>query len=901
MSRASSTDITLASAEHTAAPSPALSSGSELPAMKEESSPPMDPDVEARLSKLKRLLAASTAFSSIIADRIKTQKQRRAAEALNARKEEEAQKKNKNGKRKGANAEPDSPSKRARVEDGSAVATADSKDDDDKKAKEEEILYMKQPATVSGATLRDYQLAGVQWLALLYENGLNGILADEMGLGKTLQTISFLAHLKEKGVWGPFLIVCPLSVLHNWKAEFEKFAPTVPVVIYHGNPEHRRELVRTRMALPTDINSSAASSPAGSRASTPSVAGGGSKKGKGKKPAPSKAPRAAALAAEKSGQTKATFPVVLTTFEMIIKDRNVLNKYAWSFVIIDEGHRLKNMESKLVQEIRTYPSANRLILTGTPLHNNLNELWSLLNFIMPKLFDDLSAFQAWFNPVASSSAKEQAAVNSMGMTSEENAQLITSLHAILKPFLLRRLKADVEVNLPPKKEYILYAPLTKQQLDLYQNVVAGGAKLREWIVKRYCGINELDMKTRKALRDKKDVVQTAIDEIEQDESIAEVVAKRRARGKKAAVNYEEVEDEDFFAELEEEDEEEEEERRKARQSRRIASSAAQEPSPEELGRDFAIKQAFQIVNNMHLSNKIMQLRKVCSHPFLFHWPTDMRTNAPVISDELVGASGKMLLLNRLLDELFSRKHKVLIFSQFTTMLDIIEDWATQFKGWDVCRIDGSTPHEDRKSAMERFNNGGEGPDACRLFLLSTKAGGLGINLVAADTVIFYDSDWNPQNDLQAQDRAHRIGQTRPVLIFRLVSAHTIETHILDRATQKRKLEALVIARGKFKAVGGRASQKAESLESLAASLLSLEGEKIDVVNSADDKIISDADLDVLLDRSPEVFKERGIGWGKEKADGDVGKQQQKTEGVAFKVFERPADELNDGLATLQDE
>ncbi|KIO32390.1 hypothetical protein M407DRAFT_214347 [Tulasnella calospora MUT 4182] len=859
MSRASSADVTLASPEHTAAPSPALSAGSELPSTK-EATPSMDPDVEARLAKLKRLLAASTAFSSIIADRIKSQKQRRAAEALNAEKEEEAQKKNKNGKRKGGNAEPGSPSKRARVEDGTAVATSEPKDDDEKKAREEEILYMKQPATVTGATLRDYQLAGVQWLALLYENGLNGILADEMGLGKTLQTISFLSHLKEKGVWGPFLVVCPLSVLHNWKAEFEKFAPTVPVVIYHGNPEHRRELVRTRMALPTDLNSSAST----------------------------------------------TFPVVLTTFEMIIKDRNVLNKYSWSFVIIDEGHRLKNMESKLVQEIRTYPSANRLILTGTPLHNNLNELWSLLNFIMPKLFDDLSAFQAWFSPVTSkTSPKEQAAVNSMGMSAEENAQLITSLHAILKPFLLRRLKADVEVNLPPKKEYILYAPLTKQQLDLYQNVVAGGAKLREWIVKRYCGIDKLDMKTRKALQDRKDVVQSAIDEIEQDESIAEAVAKRRSRGSKKAVDYEEVEDDDFFEELEEEDEEEEEKRRQARQSRRNAA-AAQEPSPEELGRDFAIKQAFQIVNNMHLSNKIMQLRKVCSHPFLFHWPTDSRTNSPVISDELVGASGKMLLLNRLLDELFSRKHKVLIFSQFTTMLDIIEDWATQFKGWDVCRIDGSTTHEERKSEMDRFNTGGEKPDACRLFLLSTKAGGLGINLVAADTVIFYDSDWNPQNDLQAQDRAHRIGQTRPVLIFRLVSAHTIETHILDRATQKRKLEALVIARGKFKAVGGRASQKAESLESLAASLLSLEGEKIDVVNSADDKIISDADLDVLLDRSPEVFKERGIGWGKEKAsaDGDVdmdGKQAQKTEGVAFKVFERPADALNDGLATLQDE
>ncbi|KAG8981788.1 hypothetical protein FRB90_006988, partial [Tulasnella sp. 427] len=584
MSRASSTDITLASVDHTAASSPALSAGSELPATKEPTPAMTDPDVEARLAKLKRLLAASTAFSSIIADRIKTQKQRRAEEARKEKKEEEAsQKKNKNGKRKGGNAETGSPSKRARVEDGSAVATAaESKDEEEKKAKEEEILYMQQPSTVTGATLRDYQLAGVQWLALLYENGLNGILADEMGLGKTLQTISFLAHLKEKGVWGPFLIVCPLSVLNNWKAEFEKFAPTVPVVTYHGPPEHRRELVRTRMALPTDLNSSAASSPAGSRASTPTVVGGG-KKSKGKKAPPSKAPRAAALAAEKSGQTKATFPVVLTTFEMVIRDRNVLNKYAWSFVIIDEGHRLKNMESKLVQEIRTYPSANRLILTGTPLHNNLNELWSLLNFIMPKLFDDLSAFQAWFNPVASSgpSAKEQSAVNAVGMNAEQNAQLITSLHAILKPFLLRRLKADVEVNLPPKKEYILYAPLTKQQLDLYQNVVAGGAKLREWIVKRYCGIDELDMKTRKALSDKKDVVQTAIDEIEEDETIAGIVAKRRVRGGKKAVNYQEPGDDDAFAEWEEEEEEREERERKARLSKRKAA-AEEGPSPEEL-------------------------------------------------------------------------------------------------------------------------------------------------------------------------------------------------------------------------------------------------------------------------------------------------------------------------------
>lgn len=221
-----------------------------------------------------------------------------------------------------------------------------------------------------------------------------------------------------------------------------------------------------------------------------------------------------------------------------------------------------------------------------------------------------------------------------------------------------------------------------------------------------------------------------------------------------------------------------------------------------------------MVNNMHLQNKVMQLRKVCSHPFLFYWPTDPKTAQPVLSDALINASGKMLLLNRLLDALFAKDHKVLIFSQFTAMLDVIEDWAREFKGWDCCRIDGSTSNDARRDEMQKFNSGGNSPDACKLFLLSTRAGGLGVNLVAADTVIFYDSDWvscaidiccavtvlmfprqNPQMDLQAQDRAHRIGQTKPVLIFRLVTAHTVEKHILERASEKRKLEALVIARG----------------------------------------------------------------------------------------------------------
>lgn len=307
---------------------------------------------------------------------------------------------------------------------------------------------------------------------------------------------------------------------------------------------------------------------------------------------------------------------------------------------------------------------------------------------------------------------------------------------------------------------------------------------------------------------------------------------------------------------------------------------------------------------MHLQNMIMQLRKVASHPFLFDWPYDPDTNELIVDHELVNQSGKMLLLNRLLDALFAKGHKVLLFSQFTTMLDVIEDWATLFKGFKVCRIDGTTKQEDRRLQMDEFNNGA-GPDAPNLFLLSTRAGGLGINLVAADTVIFFDQDWNPQMDLQAQDRAHRIGQKKPVLIFRLVSEHTIETKILQKATNKRKLEALVIQEGKFGKVvddNGRVllgRQKEKSTIDMARALLDLEGEQINVA-SADDMIISDADLEVLLDRSPEAFA-RKKGWAAGLAK--MGKKAReaklaKGERTAFEVFVPAKDEAADGLAHM---
>ncbi|KAG8725953.1 hypothetical protein FRC12_023848 [Ceratobasidium sp. 428] len=269
---------------------------------------------------------------------------------------------------------------------------------------------MEQPALITGATLKDYQLDGVQWIASLWENGLNGILADEMGLG----------------------------VLHNWISEFEKFAPSIPVCMYHGLPTHRAELRKTVLRQPTSVGKSPTKSKKGRKSG---------KKGGADDDLPE--------------QTTLTFPIVVTTYDMVIKDRVHLAKYAWKYIVVDEGHRLKNMNCKLIQELKQYSSANRLILTGTPLHNNLSELWSLLNFILPDIFNDLDSFQQWFNFTdATSSAPSSLA--------SHTPAIVSQLHNILKPFLLRRLKVDVATNLPPKKEYVLFAPLTREQKDLYE-------------------------------------------------------------------------------------------------------------------------------------------------------------------------------------------------------------------------------------------------------------------------------------------------------------------------------------------------------------------------------------------------------------------------------------------------
>ncbi|KAK0503096.1 SNF2 family DNA-dependent ATPase [Armillaria luteobubalina] len=788
-----------------------------------------DAETAKKYSELNRVLQKSAMYSKILHERLleTKAKQRRIADQ-NAERRATAVKKGR--KRLLDDGDVDVASvKKMKMDDGSAEASE----------VDDETVLFPQPLLVTGARLKSYQLEGLHWMVSLHQNGISGILADEMGLGKTLQTIAFSAYLRESEVSQAFLVVCPLSVLHNWVEEYAKFAPEIPVCMYHGTPEERAELRRTVLAT----------IPRSKTSSTPNIPTDKPKpKTKAKK---SRGRKTKSVAdEEKGGQSSLpSFPIVVTTYEMIMKDRVHLADYNWGYIVVDEGHRLKNLDSKLMREIKKYNNASRMILTGTPLHNNLSELWALLNFVLPEIFTNVDDFEEWFNfPTMQTT-----------LGSKRSSEIIDALHAILKPFLLRRLKVDVETNLPPKKEYVLYAPLSVHQRETYNKVLDGS--LRAHLIGQEISKNK------------------SAPVVDQDEP--RQLRKRKGGRKSYSVDGD---DDDYFAMLEQ-----------GKVDERGVKVKEQSQNIETLNKEHQLRVATKHVNNMRLQNTVMQLRKVCSHPFLFEWPLDPKTHQPALDDRVVDMSGKMMVLDRLLDELFRRKHKVLLFSQFTTMLDIIDDWAREMKGWNICRIDGSTGPMDRREQMNLFQNGGNEPGAPHLFLLSTRAGGLGINLTAADTVIFYDQDWNPQMDAQAQDRAHRIGQTKPVLIFRIVTAHTIETKIMQKATEKKKLEALVIAKGKFKAPTAAARRgKPETMAEMAASLLRLEGEKIDVVPETGEgkaNVISNFDLDVLLDRSPKVFADRGQGWTQEKE----GKK------AAFAVYEAPQNEGNDALAKMLSE
>lgn len=512
-----------------------------------------------------------------------------------------------------------------------------------------------QPSCIQGK-MRDYQLAGLNWLIRLYENGINGILADEMGLGKTLQTISLLGYLHEyRGITGPHMVVAPKSTLGNWMNEIRRFCPVLRAVKFLGNPDDRKYI------------------------------------------------REELLVAGK-------FDVCVTSFEMAIKEKSALRRFSWRYIIIDEAHRIKNENSLLSKTMRLYSTNYRLLITGTPLQNNLHELWSLLNFLLPEIFSSAETFDEWFQ------------------ISGENDQqeVVQQLHKVLRPFLLRRLKSDVEKGLPPKKETILKVGMSQMQKQYYRAL------------------------------------------LQKDLEVVNAGGERK-----------------------------------------------------------------------RLLNIAMQLRKCCNHPYLFQ---GAEPGPPYTTgDHLIENAGKMVLLDKLLPKLKERDSRVLIFSQMTRLLDILEDYL-MYRGYLYCRIDGNTGGEDRDASIDAFNKPGSEKF---VFLLSTRAGGLGINLATADVVILYDSDWNPQVDLQAQDRAHRIGQKKEVQVFRFCTEYTIEEKVIERAYKKLALDALVIQQGRL------AEQKTVNKD----ELLQMVRFGAEMVFSSKDSTITDEDIDRIIAKGEETTAE----------------------------------------------
>ncbi|KAF8975497.1 hypothetical protein BGZ46_009074, partial [Entomortierella lignicola] len=389
---------------------------------------------------------------------------------------------------------------------GSRVGRKTEKEEDQELLNEDEneddgssFVFTESPAYVKNGTMRDYQIQGLNWMVSLYKNGINGILADEMGLGKTLQTISFIGYLKHiEGVAGPHLVIVPKSTLHNWKSEFNKWLPDSNVFLLHANKDERAEMIQSRLLTQK-------------------------------------------------------FDVCLTSYDICLLEKTHLKKFAWQYIVIDEAHRIKNENSQLSQIIRTFNSKNRLLITGTPLQNNLHELWALLNFLLPDVFSSSEDFDAWFE-----------------MQGGDQDMVVQQLHKVLRPFLLRRIKSDVEKSLLPKKEINLYVGLTPMQRKWYQRILE-----KDIDAVNGAGSNKREGKTR-------------------------------------------------------------------------------------------------------LLNIVMQLRKCCNHPYLFD---GAEPGPPYTTDQhIIDNAGKMVVLDKLLKRMKEQGSRVLLFSQMSRVLDILEDYCV-FRGY----------------------------------------------------------------------------------------------------------------------------------------------------------------------------------------------------------------------------
>ncbi|KAJ4367070.1 putative DNA helicase ino80 [Neocucurbitaria cava] len=742
--------------------------------------------------------------------------------------------------------------------------------------------WIPQPGMLN-CTLKEYQLKGLNWLVNLYEQGINGILADEMGLGKTVQSISVMAYLAERyNIWGPFLVIAPASTLHNWQQEITRFVPKLNVIPYWGTAKDRKILRKLwdRKHVTYDEGS--------------------------------------------------PFHVVVSSYQLVVQDAQYFQKMRWQYMILDEAQAIKSSQSSRWKSLLGFHSRNRLLLTGTPIQNNMQELWALLHFIMPSLFDSHDEFSEWFSKDIESHAQSNTKLNE---------DQLRRLHMILKPFMLRRVKKHVQKELGDKIELDVYCDLTYRQrayyanlrnkisiMDLIEKAVGDeqdSATLMNLVMQFRKVCNHPDLferadtwspfsfayfaETASFLREGQNVQVAYSTRNLIEYSLPRLVCRNGGRldiagpeNPKAGFKGRYL---DNLMNIWSPDNVEQSARQagafswlrfsdlSASEASKIAKSGlfhralAAVEKPNKAGRfnvfydkengEWEPKQSIfniaerhdraaltDITGEGYMHNLLnvsqsafektgLNVIEPCAKPAASAPPIELYCasqgviaekqraffNAPIrnalygVSDKtelsildsktdhtaltlrnklppptnertrfthieapsmsrFVTDSGKLARLDALLKDLKANDHRVLLYFQMTRMIDLMEEYLT-YRNYKYCRLDGSTKLEDRRDTVADFQS----DRSIFVFLLSTRAGGLGINLTSADTVIFYDSDWNPTIDSQAMDRAHRLGQTRQVTVYRLITRGTIEERIRKRALQKEEVQRVVISGG----------------------------------------------------------------------------------------------------------
>ncbi|KAL0248730.1 hypothetical protein GEMRC1_003964 [Eukaryota sp. GEM-RC1] len=559
--------------------------------------------------------------------------------------------------------------------------------------------------TIFKGTLHKHQVVALNWMYLLHQHKVNGILADEMGLGKTISLISFLALLSEEQIsQGPHLIIVPSSIVSNWENEFEKFCPELSVFVYYGTLDERL-YYQSRI--------------------------------------------------KKMRKSNRLPNVMISTYNLVCQktEKKFFKKLKFDYLILDEAQGIKNASSLRHQRITSFDCNHRLLLTGTPIQNNLKELWSLLSFLMPTVFKGFSVDSLPLDEMDALSLQDEEEDQELVVeveqeTEEEKVQKKkekrrAQLRRILGPFILRRLKKTVAPHLPKKTEHVIPCSMTAEQTDVYKGIIA----------------KELQTEGSSGLL-------SFLSEISKKNLQNIVMQLRKAANHPQffRIHYTGPRFEQLvktlhslsFTEL-----------KKISKTMFAGPGVKEKPSLDDVRFNMTFLCDIDIDDLCYLHQKT---QRFC-----------------LSDDQLLWSSGKFLQLKTLVPELVLKNHRILIFSQFTTILNVLERFCNSL-GLEFCRLDGQTPTLDRQDIINTFND----EQDIKVFLLSTKAGGVGINLTSADTVIFFDSDYNPQNDSQAEDRCHRIGQTKDVTVYRLVAQSTIDEAILETAKKKAELNSQLL-------------------------------------------------------------------------------------------------------------